>query len=203
MMNEGDKGKTSGGFHNNGQVGRSSGFNRDSDNIVRELPKEYIELLKEGYFDNCGVIKEQYLIGLAENVAISISGGKFSRKPMTATQMCSFFGHVRGAEMSYGYATQDIKKEEKSGKITTQEVKEKEQASGRQLVNQIKKLDMLVKNAASNIESSITPEFIQFISRNAVCCNSPRDILNGFIPHFEAIMGFFKYYERNKNNRNQ
>jgi CRISPR type III-A-associated protein Csm2 len=56
------------------------------------------------------------------------------------------------------------------------------------------KLDAVAADAAGKSPPKIPPLFHDFIRRNVAAVHSEKDFLQGFLPHFEALVGFGALY---------
>ncbi len=119
--------------------------------------------LREGYFSSDGHIQEELLTITADAVAKSFGQG-FPR--LTTGQLRRFYGHVKTAEKSYQY-TGDEKK----------------------LVLDIKALASFVAEAQG--KKKVPRDFYIFIKKNTEMVKSEKDALKGFMPHFQAVVGYF------------
>ena len=122
--------------------------------------------LREGYFSSDGHIREELLTTTAEAVAKSF-GEAFPK--LTTGQLRRFYGHVKTAEKSYQYSGDE-----------------------RKLVLDIKALASFVAEAQG--KKKVPREFYKFIKINTEKVQSDRDVLRGFMPHFQAAVGYFYYY---------
>ncbi len=121
--------------------------------------------LKSGYFDQEGNLRAEFV--LRENV------GKLARQVeierLTTGQLRRFFGHARGIEQRL-----------KLGQQTWESLRP-----------EFLKLDVAAEDARGKKPSPKIPEiFYDFIKRNVAAVKTEREFLRGFLPHFEALVGF-------------
>jgi len=131
--------------------------------------------LKDGYFDNeKKTIKADLLIDIPIQVA-----KRFGEAGVTSTQLRRFFTHVRSAERELW---------------------------NKQFPDIVPKLQMLQPMAANYVgrgknkyERESREIFKSFIDRNIeLATESKKSFEEGFIPHFESVLAYFKYYCPNK-----
>lgn len=145
------------------------------------LPKDY---LKDGYFDNTGNIYTELIDSTALKIVETFKN-KWGGSDIKYTQMRKFFQHARQAQRAY----ESIPYEER-----------KEQKSIIHLKNEIIKLKIMVFYAKGRKQEIKIPDsFVDFIIKNIdIIQNSniddiPNNVIKGFIPHFEAVVAYFKY----------
>jgi len=155
------------------------------DYMNKQKLKDYYDELKKGYFTPNGVLKKEFIVAYPEIIADSLTGGKKntnsnggSNSGMTYTQIRNFYDYVRVAESTYRYS--------KDAGNDSEENKEK-------LLIKVKRLDGMVTYALGRDKPSVTEEFRRFILANVEACNTVDDVINGFLPHFEAVVAYFKY----------
>ncbi len=91
------------------------------------------------------------------------------RDGLTAHQIRRFFGHCRAIETRL-----------RSGGATTWAA----------ALPEIKKLDVAAADAAAKQPPKIPSLFHDFIRQNVAAVRTREDFLRGFLPHFEALVGF-------------
>lgn len=123
-----------------------------------------VDYLGKGYFDEQDCLREELVTSIAEKVAQSFSSVK-------RHQLRRFYGHVKKAENRL-CSTGDWP-------CTNTEVK---------------KLIAFAHNAAAGPKPKVTPAFLNFIKRNLDLIINEKAFTKGFVPHFEAIMAFHKFY---------
>jgi len=93
---------------------------------------------------------------------------------MSSSQLRRFYGHAKTAEKSYIFSHDE-----------------------RKFINDIKQLDSFVAEAKG--KEKVPAIFYEFIAENVKNCNSSKDIMKGFLPHFQAVVAYFTYhYPRSK-----
>lgn len=146
-----------------------------SEDYLKKVFKDY---LKDGYFDKTGNIHTELIDTKAEEIVKT-----FGDCNMKYTKIRKFFQHARQAQRVYESLPYEERKEEKSIK----DLKEK-----------IVKLKPIVYYKAKGQEK-IPLGFIEFINKNIELIENcdinkvPDYVIRGFIPHFEAVIAYFKY----------
>jgi hypothetical protein len=130
--------------------------------------------LRGGYFDDCGALRVEYIDREhMEPLARAMAGGKLS-----STQVRRFFSHCRAIE----------------GKL-------KAFGTDKWAVeySKFKGLDVFASDALA--KQKIPQLFHDFLRDNVLAVRTADDFLRGFMPHFEALVGFgtahFAKSERN------
>lgn len=132
------------------------------------IAQRWPDYLTDGYFGPDGSLKIEYVSReKVEPLAQSMSS-------LTIHQVRRFFGHCRAIETRL-----------KSGGATW--------AS---LWPEVKKLDIAAADAAAKQPPKIPGLFHDFIRRNIDKIRNEKDFLRGFLPHFEALVGFGQAYFR-------
>lgn len=140
------------------------------------LPPEYLKLIRSGYFDEKGIIKEDYLWKTTKDLTKRFNPGQV----LTSTQLRNFFNHVKLAKDTYKDSLASHKDLD---------------AAGRVLMSKIRALDCLIHNAKGKQDSNIPDSFFEFIVENVKACESPKDVIDGFALHFQSVLGYSKYFE--------
>lgn len=135
---------------------------RQSDRSDDAEAKPWPDYLKDGYFDADGCLKVEYVS--REKVEPLAKG----MSDMTTHQIRRYFGHCRAIETRL-----------KSGG-----------ASWASVWPEVKKLDVAAADGAAKRPPKIPPLFHDFIRRNVNAIKCENDFLKGFLPHFEALVGF-------------
>lgn len=142
------------------------------------LPDKYLD---GGYFDEKGHIKPELITNVAESIARTLVEAN-----VTSAQLRRFFGHVRSVEREF---TQKGGGEE----IFTE------------LISQVQSLKPMVANYVGRAPGSWDRErrevFKKFIDRNVdktLSGKMAKNFKEGFIPHFESIVAYYKYYSPGK-----
>lgn len=145
------------------------------------LPSTYVDLVRTGYFDRDGVIREQYLRGATQDLARKFQPGQ--RGGLTSNQLRIFFNNLKTAQTAYKNAVSAAEGDRA--------------AADKILLRKVQAMDSLIRYAKGKQDNSAIPEaFFHFILENVDACKNSKDINDGFIPHFQAVLGFFKYYEQ-------
>jgi CRISPR type III-A-associated protein Csm2 len=138
--------------------------------------------LQGGYFDEQGNLKIEYVarcLAGEENLPYKEQHGveRFVRAmdegdpPLTKTQLRRFFQHCRGLETRL-----------RSGLATWP-----------QLRAQVQLLDAISTDAFGKQPRKIPELFREFIRRNVTAVQCEKDFREGFLPHFEALVGFASF----------
>jgi len=143
------------------------------------LERRWPNYLQGGYFDEQGTLKIEYVSrclpgeeGLpdiqqhgVERFVLAMANGE---PPLTSGQLRRFFQHCRGLEARL-----------KSGA-----------AGWPRLRPQFEFLDAAAADAYGKQPRKIPDVFYHFIRRNVAAVKSEKDFREGFLPHFEALVGF-------------
>ena|SRR5258707_8507515 len=134
-------------------------------------------LRRLGYFDAAGNLRNEFvardsMAPLAEYMANEQPG-------LTTHQVRRFFQHCRAIEAKLRAATSTWAAEEAAFRM----------------------LDVAAADAFGKSPKKISKLFHDFIKSNVAAVKTEKDFLKGFLPHFEALVGFgsqyFKERERN------
>ncbi len=121
--------------------------------------------LRRGYFDATGHLRPEYVSReLIEPLAEDMSKAKPS---LTMHQVRRFFQHCRAIE----------------ARLRAGSTWAAEQAAFR-------KLDVAAADAFGKSPQKIPESFHEFIRCNVATVHDEKDFLEGFLPHFEALVGF-------------
>ena len=133
------------------------------------LDKLWPDYLAGGYFDDQGNLRTELVAReKVEPLVQSMAGRDAQPKALTSGQLRRFFQHCRGVEMQL-----------KTGGATWPQVRDR-----------ILFLDAAASDALGKTQQKIPRLFYDFIRRNVAAIKSERDFLRGFMPHFEALVGF-------------
>lgn len=140
----------------------SGGFGRPADQTDDKVANHWPDYLKGGYFDADGCLKVEYVSRKkVEPLAQKMAS-------LTIHQVRRYFGHCRAIETRL-----------KSGGATWAA-----------LWPEVKKLDIAAADGAAKQPAKIPSLFHDFIRRNVDAIKNEKDFLKGFLPHFEALVGF-------------
>lgn len=132
--------------------------------------------LDGGYFDNEGCLKIEYVS--RENVKPLVEEMRRARDKLTTHQIRRYFGHCRALETRL----------------------KADPSSWARLYPQVKKLDIAAADAVAKQPPKVPRIFHDFIQRNVDKIRSEKDFLEGFLPHFEAVVGFGQaYFDKGRN----
>lgn len=130
------------------------------------IAQHWPDYLKDGYFDAEGNLKVEYVSReRVEPLAQKMAS-------LTIHQVRRYFGHCRAIETRL-----------KSGG-----------AAWQKLWPEVKKLDVAAADGAAKQPPKIPSLFHDFIRRNVDKIQTKDDFLRGFLPHFEALVGFGQAY---------
>jgi len=139
---------------------------RYNSSAAPSLDKLWPDYLKGGYFDEQGCLKVEYVSReKVEPLAKAMCSG---HPGLTTHQVRRFFGHCRTLETRL-----------KAGG-----------ASWNTILPEVKKLDIAAADAVAKSQPKIPLLFHDFIRRNVDAIKIEKDFLRGFLPHFEALVGF-------------
>jgi len=166
--------RSRGGFRPPGNPRRDEGRgDQDTSGFMHEVWPGY---LKDGYFDSGGNLKPEYVRRKEVMPVVE----KLGAAKMTSSQLRRFFQHCRAIE--------SLLKAKRS-------TWEKERAS-------FMKLDVAAEDALGKRERKIPRLFHDFIKQNVAAVKTEEDFLEGFLPHFEALVGFGSdVFNRNERSR--
>jgi CRISPR-associated protein Csm2 len=130
------------------------------------------DYLQGGYFDAKGYLRERYIArgGDADGIAKQLG---FDRPPMVTHQLRRFYGHVRAAENRL----------KMTGDFPAVYI-------------DLKKLDSFVAEAKG--KGKIPDLFYDFITKNLDAIKTEKDFMDGFLEHFQAVVGFFTFHHPKK-----
>lgn len=130
---------------------------------VEQLWPEY---LKGGYFDDEGNLRVEYVS--REKVEPLVRAMANAHPELTHGQLRRFFQHCRRIEARLKTGEEDW------GRVRPQ----------------VAFLDSAAQDAYGKQPRKIPALFRDFIERNVAVIDSENDLRNGFLPHFEALVGF-------------
>lgn len=132
--------------------------------------------LEGGYFDDHGNLRIEYVSREKVEPLVEIM---CRRRPLlTAHQIRRYFGHCRAIETrlrANAKAWEDVWPD-------------------------VKKLDVAAADGAAKQPAKIPALFHDFIRRNVAAIRCEKDFVDGFLPHFEALVGFGQaHFKRERN----
>lgn len=147
--------------------GRSSDQGRhhhkDRDNSMLNLWPKYLE---GGYFDEKGHLRPDYVA--RTNIMPIVQNLSRARPQLTVHQMRRYFQHCRAIESKL-----------KSGRSSWEAER-----------TNLMRIDIAAKDAYGKTQRKIPALFHDFIQQNVAMIKSKKDFLEGFLLHFEALVGF-------------
>lgn len=176
--NEFPKPTSAGSTDNMKNPGWERGNQKEFPETVMQAYREHI---KDGYFEK-GVIKEDFLRAFPQKIT-----RQNIMRGLTSRQIRLYFSAVRIAQDAY---------------LSALRMRENQENAEAQLLAQIRRLDGMVTNAAAPGKDSVPENFRTFLVLNIYTCRTAKDVLQGFIPHFEAVLGYFRYNNPDNNSRN-
>lgn len=143
----------------------------------RTLNELWANYLRHGYFDNAGNLHAELVRrDRLEPFAKAMADGS---PALTRHQLRRFFQHCRAIEAKLKAAASNWRAEEAA----------------------FRQLDIAAADALAKAPRKIPRLFHDFIKANVAAVKTEKDFLKGFLPHFEALVGFgsqyFKERERN------
>ncbi|AMV26287.1 hypothetical protein VT84_17955 [Gemmata sp. SH-PL17] len=133
------------------------------------------DCINDGYFVNECLHPGYVVRERMENLAHMMANAKPS---LTSHQIRRFFQHCRAIEAR---------------------LRAKTSTWGRELT-EFKKLDVAVADAFGKSPPKVPEIFRDFIQKNVLAVKTEKDFLEGFLPHFEALVGFGSAYFRSERN---
>lgn len=158
--------------------GRRDRYSRPAPQAVKDLWPDY---LKGGYFDRDGNLKLEFVS--RETVeplvrAMCLDGDRPRKDGLTSHQVRRYFGHCRAIEMRLKSATRP---------------------AWASVLPELKKLDIAAADGFAKQPCKIPDLFHDYIKCNVAAMESEKDFLKGFLPHFEALVGFgTRYFKKER-----
>lgn len=141
------------------------------------MTKYWPDYLKGGYFDEAGNLRLEYVC--RDKVEPLVRKMCEPREGLTSHQVRRYFGHCRALETRLRGLDEEARA-----------------ARWKQVHAEVKKLDMAAADGAAKQPPKIPELFHDFIRRNVAAIKTDKDFLSGFVPHFEALVGFGQAYFR-------
>lgn len=154
--------------------GRGGGHAPNPPPDNRTLEQIWPQYLQGGYFDGDGNLKPEYVSRLKVDPLVQAMGQ--ASPQLTAHQVRRFFQHCRAIEARL----------------------KAKQAGWGEVNADFRKLDVGAADAFGKSTKKIPRLFHDFIQRNVAAVHTEKDFANGFIPHFEALVGFGAQHLREK-----
>jgi len=131
--------------------------------------------LQGGYFDQTGALRPELVTrGKVEPLARAMAEG---RPGLTPHQARRFFQHCRGIEARL------------RARVSSWALQRE----------QLLRLDVFAADALAKALPKVPLLFHDFIRQNVERVHTEDDFLRGFLPHFEAVLGFgTRYFNRNR-----
>ena len=134
-------------------------------------------LRRTGYFDAAGNLRTEFVV---RDRLVPIAADMANAQPaLTTHQVRRFFQHCRAIEAKLRAKTSTWAAEEAAFRM----------------------LDVAAADALGKWPKKVPDLFHDFIKSNVAAVKNEKDFLKGFLPHFEALVGFgsqyFKERERN------
>ncbi len=147
------------------QYNASKNQNKPSDKSYQKSVKTG---LPNGYLAQGYFDEEGYLLEtLLTDTASKIA--KNFGSYLNSSQLRRFYGHAKTAEKSYSFS-----------------------GDQKRFINDIKALDSFVAEARG--KDKVPQTFYDFIHTNVDKCCSVKDIKEGFLPHFQAVVAYFTFH---------
>jgi len=153
---------------------RSGHRSGDQQRACRRVADIWPGYLSDGYFDENGFLRQEYVS--RENVEPLAEAMAQAKPALTMSQMRRFFQHCRRIENRLRLDGEEW------GKV----------------LPKVLFLDAAAQDAWGKTEPKIPELFFDFIRRNVAAVRGPRDFFDGFIPHFEALVGFGATHIKNR-----
>lgn len=134
-------------------------------------------LRRDGYFDAAGNLRREFVV--RDRIVPIAEAMSKANPPLTMHQVRKFFQHCRAIEAKIRAGLSTWPAEEAA----------------------FCQLDVAAADAIGKSPTKIPELFHDFIKSNVAAVKNEKDFLKGFLPHFEALVGFgsqfFKERERN------
>jgi|SRR5690625_31745 len=146
-----------------GRGGRRRDRRQQSYRTVKEIWTDY---LKDGYFDDDGYLRPQYVA--RSTVEPLVMAMATARPKLSRSQLRRFFQHCRRIEARLLH----------------------DNGAWGEVQPRVLFLDSAAQDALRTPDQKIPDLFYDFIRLNVATVKNAKDFLEGFIPHFEALVGF-------------
>jgi CRISPR type III-A-associated protein Csm2 len=125
------------------------------------------DYLKDGYFDQNNCLWQELITDRADEIAKGLS---YSRPELKNHQMRRFYSHIRKA-------------------------KAKLDATGNWNCVKIDVLSLQSFIAEAKAKKKVPEAFYDFMVRNLEATKNEQDFVKGFLPHFQAVVGFYAFHK--------
>lgn len=140
----------------------------------RSLEELWPQYLRNGYFDTAGTLRPDYVA--RDRIVPLVKAMDGAQPRLTMSQVRRFFQHCRAIEARLRAHSSTWAAEDPA----------------------FRKLDVAAADAAGKSKPKIPRLFHDFIKANVSAVRTERDFLNGFLPHFEALVGFGAQFFRER-----
>ncbi len=138
-----------------------------------QQPPNWPDCIDDGYFVN-GCLHPGYVVRERMEPLARI----MAEQKLTSNQIRRFFQHCRVIEARLRARTSTWEREQ----------------------TEFMKLDVSVADAFGKSPPKVPEVFRDFIQKNVAAVKTKEDFLEGFLPHFEALVGFGSAHFRNERN---
>jgi len=140
----------------------------------RSLEELWPQYLRNGYFDAAGNLQPEYVA--RDRLLPLVKAMNDARPPLTMHQARRFFQHCRAIEARLRARASTWAAEDAA----------------------FRKLDVAAADSAGKSKPKIPQLFHDFIKANVSAVHTDRDFMGGFLPHFEAVVGFGAQFFRDR-----
>ncbi len=165
----------------NAQRNQNRNYNSSRDKQTQDadtVDKYWPNYLKGGYFDENGCLKIEYVSRENVEPLVKNMGADYNGKSkLTTSQLRRFFQHCKRIQAKI-----------KSGRSQWPNIHP-----------EFMVLDLAASDAFGKKPRKIPELFYNFIKRNTAVVKTERDFNDGFMPHFEALVGFGSGHLRERN----
>jgi len=144
-----------------GQPGQWQRQNTEQQTL--RVPEGYPKYFKTDT-NGCSYLDPAYVSDLAENIAGQL---KQAQPKLTRHQLRAFYDHAK-----------------------RQVARVQDGCNIDQVQSEVQKMQAIGASRATKSGASISPQFLDFITRNVKAVKTSEDLLRGFIKHFEAVVAF-------------
>jgi CRISPR type III-A-associated protein Csm2 len=123
-----------------------------------------------GYFDDQGNLKVEFV----SKPCMEPKAERFAKENLTMSQLRGFFNHCREIE---------------------RRLRSKQSTWGEERAN-VARVSVFAADAAGKKPAKIPRSFREFLDANLATVHCEKDFVDGFMKHFEALVGFAALYMR-------